>query len=407
MARTLATVTALAPLQVLLDGSTTPAPAQNQVAGYVPDEGDRVFVELVSGRLYIFSVFGFDGPPAGQDGEDGTSALTGLWSVDRVEDSGSTHDLVDRSIATIHYITLTADCTLTFPEPEIGLELKIILEQDDVGERLAVWPLNVQWEDETPPVLTEGVGKKDVFEFVCVDGEKFIGSVVGQNYGITVLSGYLSEVLADAPIMYWRCGEASGTTLVDASGNGYDAALLGSYSLGTAGLLTSDSDTAITFTNGRAQQATPPTISGSYTIEMIVTPQSSFAGGVVCGSRQPTDCGMQLVISSTGTQAAFGNGSGWITTSASTSGSHFLNTRYHLVFEVDDATHTWTTYVDGVAEGSGSYSGTAVLTDGTHDFYFGDNGRNDGYSQPGIYDEVAVYDYALGAIRVAAHYSEL
>jgi hypothetical protein len=59
--------------------------------------------------------------------------------------------------------------------------------------------------------------------------------------------GYSAAVLADSPLAYWRLGDASGTACVDSSGNGRDGTYAGSPTLGTTGLLTGDSDTAVTF----------------------------------------------------------------------------------------------------------------------------------------------------------------
>jgi hypothetical protein len=56
--------------------------------------------------------------------------------------------------------------------------------------------------------------------------------------------GYRGAVLADSPLSYWRLGEASGTLAADASGNGRNATYGGGVTLGAAGALTGDLDTA-------------------------------------------------------------------------------------------------------------------------------------------------------------------
>lgn len=58
---------------------------------------------------------------------------------------------------------------------------------------------------------------------------------------------YSSEVLADAPLAYYRLGETSGTTMVDSSGNGRNGTYVGTPALGSAGLLAGDADTAVDF----------------------------------------------------------------------------------------------------------------------------------------------------------------
>jgi hypothetical protein len=59
---------------------------------------------------------------------------------------------------------------------------------------------------------------------------------------------YESEVLADAPLIYWRLGDSSGTTAVDDSGNGIDGTYYNSPTLGVSGLIV-DADSAVNFAN--------------------------------------------------------------------------------------------------------------------------------------------------------------
>lgn len=58
---------------------------------------------------------------------------------------------------------------------------------------------------------------------------------------------FAAEVLALDPLAYWRLGESSGTTAVDASGNGHDGTYEGSPTLGVDGLIVGDPDTAVEF----------------------------------------------------------------------------------------------------------------------------------------------------------------
>jgi len=64
---------------------------------------------------------------------------------------------------------------------------------------------------------------------------------------------YSSVVLAKGPVGYWRLGEATGPTAVDASGNSYDGTYLGNPTLGDPGAIASDPDTAVSF-NGFASR---------------------------------------------------------------------------------------------------------------------------------------------------------
>jgi hypothetical protein len=56
--------------------------------------------------------------------------------------------------------------------------------------------------------------------------------------------GYSDEVLADSPLAYYRLNEASGTVLVDASGNGRDGTIGAGVVLGAPSFVASESATA-------------------------------------------------------------------------------------------------------------------------------------------------------------------
>src|SRR5206468_6608553 len=62
-------------------------------------------------------------------------------------------------------------------------------------------------------------------------------------------------------------------------------------------------------------------------------------------------------------------------------------------------------YVDGSAIGSVTYSGTPLLFDLAHKVQIGTNTRYDTEWFDGAIDEVAVYNYALTADQIAAHYA--
>ena len=62
-------------------------------------------------------------------------------------------------------------------------------------------------------------------------------------------STYSAEVLADAPLLYWRLGESSGPAVVDSSGNGRDGVYAGSPTLGVPSLASAETDTAVYLNN--------------------------------------------------------------------------------------------------------------------------------------------------------------
>jgi hypothetical protein len=101
-------------------------------------------------------------------------------SVNVVAASGSTETLPDVTTATVHRVTLTANCTFTFPAAAAGKSFTVVLVQDGTGSRTATWPGTVKWSNGgTPPTLTTAAGKEDTFSFLCTDGTNWTGFVAG------------------------------------------------------------------------------------------------------------------------------------------------------------------------------------------------------------------------------------
>lgn len=102
--------------------------------------------------------------------------------VNTVSATGSTETLPDVTTASIHRLTLDANCTLTFPTPAAGKSFTVVLIQDATGSRTVTWPVSVKWASGTAPTLTTTAAKRDVFSFLCADGTNWLGFVAGQNY---------------------------------------------------------------------------------------------------------------------------------------------------------------------------------------------------------------------------------
>lgn len=116
-------------------------------------------------------------PVPSQSSTSGTTEL-----VSTVSASGAAVTLVDVTQATIHYVTLTANCTFTFPDTTPGASFTLVLVQDGTGSRTVTWPAAVKWAGGTAPTLTTTASKRDVFSFMCADGSTWIGFTAGQNY---------------------------------------------------------------------------------------------------------------------------------------------------------------------------------------------------------------------------------
>lgn len=90
--------------------------------------------------------------------------------VNVVSASGSTETLPDVDVATMHRITLTANCALTFPAAGAGKSFSLELVQDGTGSRTVTWPGSVLWPGGITPTLTADSDAVDMFRFRCFDG---------------------------------------------------------------------------------------------------------------------------------------------------------------------------------------------------------------------------------------------
>jgi hypothetical protein len=214
---------------------------------------------------------------------------------------------------------------------------------------------------------------------------------------------YSSEVLADSPYLYWRLGESSGTTAADASGNGRTGTYSGGYTLGTTGLITGDSNTAVTF-NGTTALVTASDTADltAFTIEAWIKAGSGTTGGIA-GRDSTVDASRIFYIDMNGTKpevVVFKNG----TTVGSVLGPTAVNdnVRHHIVGTYDGTITRL--YVDGVQVGTPSTTVSGALPTANTAFVVG--GRRSGAAEfNGVIDEVAYYTTALPSTRIAAHYA--
>lgn len=95
-----------------------------------------------------------------------------------VANTGTAYTITDRSL---HDLTLTGNCTFTFPALTAGKQFTILLKQDGTGSRTVTWPSSVRWAGGTAPTITATATKTDVLSFIA-DGTYWLGFVGGQNY---------------------------------------------------------------------------------------------------------------------------------------------------------------------------------------------------------------------------------
>lgn len=104
-----------------------------------------------------------------------------IENVNTVAASGSTQTLPDVTTATMHDITLTANCTFTFPAAGAGKSFSVRLVQDGTGSRTATWPAAVKWAGGTAPTLSTAASAVDALAFVCIDGSNWLSFLAGKG----------------------------------------------------------------------------------------------------------------------------------------------------------------------------------------------------------------------------------
>ncbi|MGW3607074.1 LamG-like jellyroll fold domain-containing protein [Micromonospora sp. NPDC005161] len=225
-----------------------------------------------------------------------------------------------------------------------------------------------------------------------------------QQPAVTGQSSYAAQVLADKPVGYWRLGERSGTSAEDSSGTGNPGAYTDAVTLGRPGALTGDPDTAAELTDGHIPVPDSPSlsVSGSFTLEAWVNLNDVCRQySVVEKYDAPAYNGYVLRVLPGGKIGALTLGvAGQL---ASVEGQTVATPdEWHHVAAVYDGS-TISVYLDGRLDGSAA---TKVNpTDGAGSLKLGARGDDAGTRLAGLLDEVAVYDHALTADKIARHYS--
>ncbi len=225
--------------------------------------------------------------------------------------------------------------------------------------------------------------------------------------GTSAVSSYQSAVLADNPVSYWRLGELSGTTAAD-SVDGNPGTIKGGVTLGAAGALVGDSDTAMTFNGSYAYinitDNANLNITGDFTLEAWA--KLASLDGV---SRAVVHKGGTSGYSTWQYRLSVTSGNVWRGTvyiggksfDVTDSGTPTLNGWDYLVLTRSGSTPTL--YVNGVSVATGTANG--ALNSGTGILAIGRTGSSSSHYFNGSIDEVAIYGAALSASRILAHYN--
>lgn len=218
-------------------------------------------------------------------------------------------------------------------------------------------------------------------------------------------SPYPTAVLADRPSAYWRLGETSGTTAVDATGNGHAATYAGSYTLAQPGAISSDAGYSTTFDGSSAYVSAPTfSISPTVTVEAWIYASTYNQSGFIV-VKNPANENWELFVSNntiywrTGGTNCAGSGTTDLTTPAP---SVYM---WHHVVAVESGA-LGKIYIDGLQVASSS--SMAAIGNSTYPIEIGRFGSYAGctanYYFSGQIAEVAIYPTALASSRILAHY---
>jgi len=224
-------------------------------------------------------------------------------------------------------------------------------------------------------------------------------------------STWATEIAADSPILWWRLGEASGTTAADASGHSNTGTYQGSPTFGTTGLISGDTDTAVTFDGVDDRVISGTGISGypsaAVTIECAFKLTAVNVQQVLL-ARSDVDAGFGtnwsfylFVNSAASLRAAFFYGSNLREVFSSALSA---NTKYVVAARADSSsTDLW---VNG-SQVSTTFGLGANLNSNSIPVTVGDwyQSGPDHNRAKGVIDEALIFPTKLSNTRLSAHYA--
>lgn len=208
---------------------------------------------------------------------------------------------------------------------------------------------------------------------------------------------YREDTLALNPRAYWRLGELSGTSALDETANANKALYNGTPTLGQAGPLVGDPNTAVLFNAAgnycSAGTSTSLDVADSFTYRHWI--RRASASGLLEILNSKGGGTIRLQISGTGALALVQVGASTLVTSTIT----ITDTNWHHVVAVKDVTRV-EIWVDGV-----NVTGTVsnlTATGNTSTQFFGGTSGTSGNVVFGSLDEFAIFGYGLSATQIAA-----
>ncbi len=212
---------------------------------------------------------------------------------------------------------------------------------------------------------------------------------------------YESVVKEDAPKGYWRLGEPSGTEAKDASGNAQNGTYKNTPTLGVAGAIGLDSNTAASFASASKQWVSVPDsatldLGDVLTYEAWVKRASTGTGQTILDKG-----GGSLIVRFLANNKILVRRNGVANICESTVAITDTTSWHHIVVTKNGATVK--IYIDGVDVTGTVTNSTLVNTSVVLGIGAADAGSEEFFN--GSIDEAAVYGTALSKARVEAHWA--
>jgi hypothetical protein len=236
------------------------------------------------------------------------------------------------------------------------------------------------------------------------------GGIPDGSGGVDAGSVYAAAVLADGPQGYFRFDETSGTTAHDSSGHGNDAQYVGGFTRGAPGALIGDKDTAVTLdgTSGYADVGNRFNFTGNatFTLEVWALPSVIDVNYRRLFSREvpttPRDGYLLFLRSPNGADPSTYSVERWSSGSTNQCPETNLVTAvwHHFVTTYDGSTSR--VYLDAMLVAS--QPGPLPMNATTASLRLGASAFDSNGYFGGTVDEAAIYDTALSAARITAHF---
>lgn len=239
-----------------------------------------------------------------------------------------------------------------------------------------------------------------------------------------VYAGYDGAVIADAPTIWWKLNETTGTTATDSSGNSHPGTYtIGTGTIGTAGPIVGNASETAFFTDGSTSKVNSSfNIPGGGQAALSVECWVNFLGItaasnnglriISCGHTDSTNNGFELWVVSAGNGVQWLVGNGAHTAAVNNpAAAPFLypSTGWHHFVGTYSA-GTASLYQDGLLVGTASLTGGGNITQDSGVVfnagslaYFSGSLQYANFIKAQI-SQVAYYTTALSAARVQAHY---